>query len=144
MSQPTIDDLKEIVEIIVNDFNDSQSFDSYYFEDSEITVAWWGERDTYTALKDDKTWEDYSPSDIHIVIEGLTEKDLKNYILDVHGYDWDLEKEKKEGKFKIRYENNMTSYLLDETFDSEKQANQFIEENFFEGELQFYNAELKT
>ena len=132
-------DVYEIVETIVNDFNDSQSLVSHYFEDSGITVAWWSERDTYTALKDDKTWEDYSPDDIHIVIEGLTEKDLKNYILDVHGYD--VEKEKKEGKFKIRYKNNMTSYLLDETFDSEKQAYQFIEENFFEGELQFYEVE---
>ena len=86
---------ENIVEIIVSDFNDSQSLVSHYFEDSGITVAWWSERDTYTALKDDKTWEDYSPDDIHLVIEDLTEKDLKNYILDVYEYDWD-EKQKEK------------------------------------------------
>ena len=124
-------ELMSIAETIVNDFNDSQSFDSYYFEDSGITIAWWSERDTYTALKDDKTWEDYSPDDIHIVIEDLTEKDLKNYMKDVHG----------KGKFRIRYTDTMDSYLLDYVFDSEKEAQHFIDtseecrpypSNFFE------------
>tara|TARA_B100000212_G_scaffold186122_1_gene140425 strand:- start:365 stop:778 length:414 start_codon:yes stop_codon:yes gene_type:complete len=49
---------------------------------------------------------------------------------------------KEEGKFKIRYEDTMTSYLLDETFDSEEEAYQFIDENFFEGDLQFYEVEV--
>lgn len=48
-----------------------------------------------------------------------------------------------EGKFKIRYEDTMTSYLLDETFDSEEEAYQFIDENFFEGDLQFYEVEVE-
>ncbi len=48
----------------------------------------------------------------------------------------------KNVKFKIRYEDTMTSYLLDETFNSEKEAYQYINENFFEGELQFYEVEV--
>ncbi len=45
-------------------------------------------------------------------------------------------------KFKIRYEDTMNSYLLDGTFNSEKEADKYIEENFFEGELQFYEVEV--
>tara|TARA_R100001440_G_scaffold10490_1_gene19103 strand:- start:860 stop:1018 length:159 start_codon:yes stop_codon:yes gene_type:complete len=48
----------------------------------------------------------------------------------------------KNVKFKIRYEDTMTSYLLDGTFNSEKEAYQYINENFFEGELQFYEVEV--
>ena len=44
-------------------------------------------------------------------------------------------------KYKIRYEDTMTSYLLDGTFDSEEDAEEFIDENFFEGDLQFYVVE---
>lgn len=80
-----------IVETIVNDFNDSQVVDSYYFEDSGVDILWIGDRQVYLALSKDKTWNFYRPSEIHIAIERLTEKDLKNYILDVHGYNWDLE-----------------------------------------------------
>ena len=45
-------------------------------------------------------------------------------------------------KYKIRYEDTMTSYLLDGTFDSEEDAEEFIDENFFEGDLQFYVVEV--
>ena len=54
---------------------------------------------------------------------------------------WD-EEEETEVKFKVRYDNTMTSYLLDETFDSEEEAYKFINENFFEGDLQFYEVEV--
>ena len=53
-----------------------------------------------------------------------------------------MSEEETEVKFKIRYEDTMTSYLLDETFDSEEEAYQFIDENFFEGDLQFYEVEV--
>ena len=45
-------------------------------------------------------------------------------------------------KYKIRYEDTMTSYLLDGTFDSEEDAEKFIDENFFEGESSFYEVEV--
>ena len=45
-------------------------------------------------------------------------------------------------KYKIRYEDTMTSYLLDGTFDSEEDAEEFIDENCFEGDLQFYVVEV--
>lgn len=36
-------------------------------------------------------------------------------------------KEKKEVKFKIRYTDTMNSYLLEHVFDSEKEAQHFID-----------------
>tara|TARA_B100000287_G_scaffold260655_1_gene245178 strand:+ start:183 stop:449 length:267 start_codon:yes stop_codon:yes gene_type:complete len=84
-----------IVETIVNDFNERQVVDSYYFKDSGVDIIWIGDREVYLALHDDKTFDCYSPSEIHFAIEGLTEKDLKSYILDMHGYDWDQEQEEE-------------------------------------------------
>ena len=80
-----------IVETIVNDFNDRQVVDSYYFKDSGVDILWIGDREVYLALHDDKTWDWYSPNQIHFVIEELKESDLKGYLIDVHHYDWDLE-----------------------------------------------------
>ena len=80
-----------IVETIVNDFNDRQVVDSYYFKDSGVDILWIGDREVYLALHDDKTWDWYSPNQIHFVIEELKESDLKEYLTDVHNYDWDQE-----------------------------------------------------
>ena len=36
-------------------------------------------------------------------------------------------------KYKIRYQDTMTTYLLDETFNTEKEAENFIDLNLGEG-----------
>jgi len=38
-----------------------------------------------------------------------------------------------KAKYKIRYQDAMTTYLLDETFNSEKEAEKFIDLNLGEG-----------
>ena len=86
---------KNIAETVVADFNDHQILDHYYFEDSELEIVWWKDREVYLVLYDDKTWDWYSPNCIHFVIEELKESDLKGYLIDVHHYDWDLEQKEK-------------------------------------------------
>ena len=44
-------------------------------------------------------------------------------------------------KYKIRYQDTMTTYLLDETFNTEKEAENFINLNLGEGSC--YEVELK-
>jgi len=44
-------------------------------------------------------------------------------------------------EFKIRYRDTMTTYLLDETFTSEEEANDHIDENL--GESSCYEVEEK-
>ena len=44
-------------------------------------------------------------------------------------------------KYKIRYQDTMTTYLLDETFNTEKEAENFIDLNLGEGSC--YEVELE-
>jgi len=67
---------------IVDDFNDNQIHDSYYFEDSGIDITWNSDREVYLILNDNKTFDYAKPSQLISFIENLTKKDLKNYCME--------------------------------------------------------------
>jgi len=51
-----------------------------------------------------------------------------------------MSKAMSKPKYKIRYKNTMTTYLLDETFDSEQNAEEFIDLNL--GDSSCYEIEI--
>ena len=79
---------EKAVNTIVSDFNDRQIHDSYYFEDSGIDITWSQDREVYLILRIDKTWDYARPNELNCVIEGLTTKDMKEYLIDQEG-DWE-------------------------------------------------------
>ena len=81
---------EKAINTIVSDFNDSQIHDSYYFEDSGVDITWNRDREVYLILKLDKTWDYARPNELHCVIEDLTTKDMKEYLIDQEG-DWEDE-----------------------------------------------------
>ena len=80
---------EQVRDKIVDDFNNSQIHDSYYFEDSGIDILWNRDREVYLILKIDKTYDYARPNKLDWVMEDLTTKDLKDYIEDQDLYDID-------------------------------------------------------
>jgi len=70
---------EKVIEEIVDDFNEYQVHDSYWFEDSKIQIEWSRDQECYLILNQDKTFDYARPSDLKLHIEDLTDKDLKDY-----------------------------------------------------------------
>ena len=74
---------QKTIDAIVYDFNEGQSKDSYYFENSGIDIIWSRDREVYLILNKNGTWQSSSPSYLFGYIEDLlTTKDLKKYFKD--------------------------------------------------------------
>ena len=73
---------QKTINAIVYDFNEGQSKDSYYFENSGIDITWSRDREVYLILNKNGTWKYSSPSNLISYIENLTTKDLKEYFTD--------------------------------------------------------------
>tara|TARA_R100000426_G_scaffold73458_2_gene51267 strand:+ start:414 stop:692 length:279 start_codon:yes stop_codon:yes gene_type:complete len=73
---------QKTIDAIVYDFNEGQSKDSYYFENSGIDITWSRDREVYLILNKNGTWKYSSPSNLISYIEDLTTKDLKEYFTD--------------------------------------------------------------
>tara|TARA_Y100000114_G_scaffold39414_1_gene35074 strand:- start:188 stop:466 length:279 start_codon:yes stop_codon:yes gene_type:complete len=73
---------QKTINAIVYDFNEGQSKDSYYFENSGIDITWSRDREVYLILNKNGTWKYSSPSNLISYIEDLTTKDLKEYFTD--------------------------------------------------------------
>ena len=73
---------QKTIKNIAHEFNERQSHDSYYFEDSGTDIIWNRDREVYLILKKDRTWNYSSPGNLIIYIENLTTKDLKEYFED--------------------------------------------------------------
>tara|TARA_B100000161_G_C33538759_1_gene409627 strand:+ start:255 stop:509 length:255 start_codon:yes stop_codon:yes gene_type:complete len=78
----TIDQIKNT---IVEDFNELQLTDHYFFADSETDIQWSAKHEFYFVLKKDKTWKSYEPGDLIDALDDLTKKDLQEYMKDLHG-----------------------------------------------------------
>ena len=78
----TIDQIKNT---IVEDFNELQLTDSYFFADSKTDILWSKGHESYFVLKKDHTWKSYEPGDLIDALDDLTKKDLKEYMKDLHG-----------------------------------------------------------
>ena len=70
---------QKIVDEIVDDFNEHQVHDSYWFENSETQIEWSRPQEIYLILYRNKTWDYCEPKHLFMYIEDLHEKDLKNY-----------------------------------------------------------------
>ena len=73
---------QKTIDAIVYHFNERQSYDSYYFENSGIDILWNRDRETYLILNNNGTWHSSNPSYLYSYIEDLTTKDLKQYFKD--------------------------------------------------------------
>ena len=73
---------QKTIDAIVYHFNEGQSYDSYYFENSGIDILWNRDRETYLILNNNGSWQSSSPSYLFSYIEDLTTKDLKQYFKD--------------------------------------------------------------
>ena len=78
----TIDQIKNT---IVEDFNELQLTDSYFFTDSETDILWSKDHESYFVLKKDYTWKSFYPGDLIDALDDLTKKDLQEYMKDLHG-----------------------------------------------------------
>ncbi len=78
----TIDQIKNT---IVEDFNELQLTNSYFFADSKTDILWSKGHESYFVLKKDHTWKSVYPGDLINALDDLTIKDLQKYMKDLHG-----------------------------------------------------------
>ena len=73
---------QKTIDAIVYHFNESQYYDSYYFENSGIDILWNRDREVYLIFNKNGTWNYSRPNNLISYIEDLTTKDLKEYFTD--------------------------------------------------------------
>lgn len=82
---------KHIIDLIVNDMNENQSSDRYYFERECFTILWVSEDESYVVLSADKTYDYYGPSNIVCAIEELEDDTLIEWFATNQGFDTEEE-----------------------------------------------------
>ena len=71
---------EKIVNEIVNNFNERQIHDSYWFKHSQTQIEWSTHQEVYLILHQDKTWDYAKPSQLDGYVEDLKDQDLKEYV----------------------------------------------------------------
>ena len=70
---------EKIINKIVDDFNEHQIHDSYYFEYSGIQIIWDASQEVYLILNKNKTWDYSEPKHLDEYVDDLKDQDLKKY-----------------------------------------------------------------
>tara|TARA_R100001015_G_C4502983_1_gene76938 strand:- start:302 stop:544 length:243 start_codon:yes stop_codon:yes gene_type:complete len=70
---------EKIVNKIVDDFNEHQVHNSYWFEHSKTQIEWSTHQEVYLILHQDKTWDYAEPKHLDMYVEDLKDQDLKSY-----------------------------------------------------------------
>ena len=76
---------EKIINKIVDDFNEHQIHDSYWFKHSETQIEWSSHQEIYLILHRDKTWDYARPKDLDWHVMDLKDQDLREYKGGVNG-----------------------------------------------------------
>ena len=82
---------KHIIDQIVDDMNDNQSSDRYWFERECFTILWSNDDESYVVLWADMTYNTYGPSDIICAIDELQDDTLIEWLMENEGLDTEEE-----------------------------------------------------
>ena len=71
---------QKAIDKIVDDFNDRQIHNSYWFSHSETQIEWSTHQEIYLILYRNKTWDYTRPKDLDWYVMKLKDQDLKDYL----------------------------------------------------------------
>lgn len=68
-----------LIKYMVNELNECQTQESYYFEEDNATIIWVGREQGYYLLRGDQTWDFATPGSIETLLEQLSDNALREY-----------------------------------------------------------------
>ena len=70
---------QKVIDGIVDDFNEHQVHNSYWFPHSKTQIEWSTHQEVYLILYQNKTWDYAEPRHLYMYVEDLKDQDLKEY-----------------------------------------------------------------
>ena len=72
---------QKAIDKIVDDFNEHQIHDSYWFEHSKTQIEWSEGQEAYIILYTNNKWDSCDPKHLYMYVEDLKDQDLKEYLV---------------------------------------------------------------